>query len=226
MAKKKLLVLLTLCALLGLSLGACGETPSGAAEPKAAPASAAVQTTAATTAAKVDAATTSASTLNAGTTKVAGTTIAGAKPGTVGAVAPTLAPGGNPANGGPTMIRFNEFYAPNSSSIDLILSDKLKGANNRQIKISGYMAPPLKPALDFFVLTRIKLATCPFCSTAADWPEDIVLVTMPPGKEIQLVEEPITVVGKLEIGEAVDPQTGFFSLLRLRADSVEVFKGS
>jgi hypothetical protein len=88
------------------------------------------------------------------------------------------------------------------------------------------MAPPLKPNLDFFVLTRIRLAACPFCSTAADWPEDILLVTMPDGKTVKQIEEPITLVGKLEIGDAVDPKTGFFSLLRVRAETVEIFKSS
>jgi hypothetical protein len=140
------------------------------------------------------------------------------------AISPTVT--SSDATNEPIVLRFNEFYSPNSSAINLQFSDKLKGANNRQIKINGYMAPPLKPNLDFFVLTRIRLAACPFCSTAADWPEDILLVTMPDGKTVKQIEEPITLVGKLEIGEAVDSKTGFFSLLRVRAETIEIFKNS
>lgn len=31
---------------------------------------------------------------------------------------------------------------------------------------------------DFFVLTRYPMSVCPFCSNAADWPVDIVLVRL------------------------------------------------
>lgn len=139
---------------------------------------------------------------------------------------PTLKTETAPATNEPIQLRFSEFYSAKSSPINLEFSEKLRAANGKLIKITGYMAPPLKPDLDFFVLTRIKLAVCPFCSTAADWPEDIMLVTMSKGKTVKQVEEPITVIGKLEIGEAVDPETGFFSMLRLRGESVEIFKGS
>jgi hypothetical protein len=138
-------------------------------------------------------------------------------------IAPTPMP--NPAQE-PLTLRFSEFYAGDAGTLNPPLSNKLKSADGKTIKIVGYMAPPLKPDLDFFVLTRIRLSSCPFCSTAAEWPQDIILVTMPQGKTFPQIEEPITVTGRLEIGEAVDPQTGFFSLLRLRAQEVEVFKGS
>ena len=129
-------------------------------------------------------------------------------------------------NAEPIVLHFNEFYASQTTGIDPKLSQKLLSAKDKQIKLTGYMAPPLKPALDFFVLTRIRLSVCPFCSTSSDWPEDIVLVTMPSGKTFAQTEDPITVIGRLEIGDAVDPQTGFFSLLRLRAETVEVFRGA
>ena len=38
------------------------------------------------------------------------------------------------------------------------------------------MAPPLKAEADFFVLTKMPMAVCPFCNTAVDWPDDIVAV--------------------------------------------------
>ena len=86
-------------------------------------------------------------------------------------------------------------------------SPRLKGLNGQKVEMKGYMAPPLKPKLDFFVLTRQPLAMCPFCTTAADWPPDIVLVIMP--------------TGRLEVGIKRDDETGFVSLVRLYADGVK-----
>jgi hypothetical protein len=47
-----------------------------------------------------------------------------------------------------------------------------------KVRMTGYMAPPLKPESHFFVLTREPLAICPFCQSDADWPVDIVVVFM------------------------------------------------
>lgn len=88
--------------------------------------------------------------------------------------------------------------------------------------MAGYMAPPLKPMPSFFVLTKQPMAVCPFCSTDADWPEDIVLVTMPSGKSVTPTEKPVRVRGRLEIGSKTDPETGFVSLVRIYATEVKV----
>ena len=40
----------------------------------------------------------------------------------------------------------------------------------------GFMAPPLKAEAKFFVLTEIPMSICPFCSSDADWPDNIVVV--------------------------------------------------
>lgn len=88
--------------------------------------------------------------------------------------------------------------------------------------IAGFMAPPIKPDLDFFVLTRSPMALCPFCSTDADWPDDIVFVRMKGGRTIRPTEKPVQVEGTLEVGSAVDEATGFVSLVRIIADEVRV----
>ena len=54
----------------------------------------------------------------------------------------------------------------------------------------------------------------------------LVLLNEELDKTIEQMEDPLTIIGKLEVGDAVDPQTSFFSLLRLRAESIDVFKGS
>jgi len=195
---------------------ACGDTAANPAPWPTVPVTTAAATTAASTTIPATTAAKATATANSTVAAIATTKAAVSNPG----------PAAVPDNGDPVALRFNEFYASQTSPINLVFSDKLKAANGKRIKINGYMAPPLKPDLDFFVLTRIKLAVCPFCSTAADWPEDIMLVTMPDGKTLKQTEEPITLIGTLEIGDAVDPKTGFFSLLRVRADSVEIFKSA
>lgn len=100
-------------------------------------------------------------------------------------------------------------------------SPRLKSLNGQQVEMKGYMAPPLKPKLDFFVLTRQPLASCPFCTTAADWPPDIVLVLMPNGKELDPSIRPLQINGRLEVGIKQDQETGFVSLVRLYAESVK-----
>src|SRR5215468_721962 len=55
-------------------------------------------------------------------------------------------------------------------------SARAKELAGKPVEMRGYMAPPLKPEVDFFVLTSLPMAVCPFCDSAAAWPEDIVLV--------------------------------------------------
>ena len=80
----------------------------------------------------------------------------------------------------------------------------------------GYMAPPLKSEINFFILTKLPAAVCPFCDSAAAWPDDIVLVQM--ARPIRAIDYDtlIRVTGTLETGEAADETTGFVSLVRLR----------
>ena len=86
--------------------------------------------------------------------------------------------------------------------------------------MQGYMAPPLKPSINFFVLTETPMAICPFCSTDADWPSDIVVVYMDDSVTALPYDQDITVTGQLEVGSYVDGETGFVSLVRLRGAEV------
>ena len=70
----------------------------------------------------------------------------------------------------------------------------------RPITLKGYMAPPLKAESDFFVLTRYPMSTCPFCSNAADWPADIVVVNLSRNAEMLGAAYAIEVSGILEVG--------------------------
>lgn len=117
-------------------------------------------------------------------------------------------------------LTFDELYGK-VSVLGLAFSDKVKALGGKTVSMRGFMAPPLKAEAKFFVLTEIPMALCPFCSSDADWPSNIVVVYIdemttfvPPSKLIE-------VTGTLEVGSWTDPDTGFVSLLRLVHSSFE-----
>jgi hypothetical protein len=122
--------------------------------------------------------------------------------------------------GAQASIKFSEMYS-RVTVRGIEFSPKIKELGGKTASMTGYMAPPLKPKLDFFVLTKQLMSSCPFCTTAADWPPDIVLVIMPPGQELSPSTRALKVTGRLEYGVKRDEQTGFVSLVRLYADKVE-----
>jgi hypothetical protein len=79
----------------------------------------------------------------------------------------------------------------------------------------GFMAPPLKAQSRFFVLATQPLSVCPFCEAAAEWPSDILAVFAKRIVEVVPFWQMIEVDGTLRVGEHVDPETGFLSMLRL-----------
>ena len=92
------------------------------------------------------------------------------------------------------------------------IAERLTG---QMVEMRGYMAPPLKPEVSFFVLTRIPLAVCPFCDTEASWPDDLVSVDVGKPMTPTAFNYLISVVGRLEIGGKTDAATGFVSRVRL-----------
>lgn len=121
----------------------------------------------------------------------------------------------------PVSLTFDEFYDGYNMRTGLVLSDKLLSLDGEQVTLEGYMAPPLKPELDYFVLTRIRLAFCPFCSTAGDWPDDIALVYLT-DQTTTATERPVRITGRIEIGASVDQETGMVSLVRVYAEQLEI----
>jgi len=111
-------------------------------------------------------------------------------------------------NGGE--IRLRKLYEKNLSFTPL--AESLDG---EIVAVRGFMAPPLKAGASFFVLTKRPMAICPFCDDAADWPNDIVAVHTK--REVRIVpfNADIVVRGRLSLGDERDPETGFFSRLRL-----------
>lgn len=113
------------------------------------------------------------------------------------------------------LLSFDGLYKSNTV-LGLKFSERTLELKGRSVRLRGYMAPPLKPESNFFVLTREPVAICPFCSSDAEWPVDIVVVyaarTVIPSNFSTRIEAE----GTLEVGSFIDAKTGFVSQLRLR----------
>ena len=115
---------------------------------------------------------------------------------------------------------FSEMYS-GASSEGLVFSDTLNSLNGSQVTMTGFMAPPLKPSINFFVLTETPMAVCPFCSTDADWPYNIVVVYVDGSVDALPYDQEATVTGTLDLGSYMDGDTGFVSQVRLLDATVE-----
>lgn len=111
-------------------------------------------------------------------------------------------------------LAFDELYGT-MGVLGMAFSDKVKTLTGKSVAMQGFMAPPLKAEADFFVLTAIPMALCPFCSSDADWPADIVVVYLGKAQTFEQANRRIEVKGNLEVGSWTDPNTGFVSLLRI-----------
>ncbi len=112
-------------------------------------------------------------------------------------------------------LRFDDLYSGWSVQ-GLRFSDRAKELAGHAATMAGFMAPPLKAEADFFVLTREPLSMCPFCSSDAEWPPDIVVAYLKRDAQPTAPNEVIEVTGTLEIGSWTDPAFGFVSQARLR----------
>jgi len=120
-----------------------------------------------------------------------------------------------PALAATPALGFDDLYA-SFGVLGLEFSDKVKSLTGEKIVMDGFMAPPLKAEAQFFVLTQIPMALCPFCSTDADWPDNIMVVYLRRRQTFTQPNQVIRVNGRLERGHWIDPDTGFVSQLRLR----------
>ena len=112
------------------------------------------------------------------------------------------------AEDGPMKIRdlYGKLYESREAADALI---------GQRITLEGFMAPPLKAGAQFFVLTKMPMAVCPFCETESDWPSDILAVYTKRSLRVVPYDVKIEARGVLEIGSYRDPDTGFLSVVRL-----------
>ncbi|WP_426238478.1 hypothetical protein [Pararhizobium sp. DWP1-1-3] len=120
-----------------------------------------------------------------------------------------------PAAAAVPSLSFDELYRK-FGVLGLEFSEKVKSLAGQEIIIKGFMAPPLKAEAAFFVLSEIPMSLCPFCSSDADWPDNIVVVYLGEKQTFVQPSQTIEARGVLEFGSWTDPETGFVSLLRLR----------
>jgi len=107
-------------------------------------------------------------------------------------------------------IRMFELYEEDQS-----FSKRAQELQGKAIEIQGFMAPHLKVASDFFILSNTPVETCPFCASEGEWIDSIVFVRMKSRGEAISPGRVINTVGRLEIGAETDAETGFVSRVRL-----------
>lgn len=107
-------------------------------------------------------------------------------------------------------IKFRDLYVRGTD-----LTEKAKKLEGAEVNMIGYMAPPLKPEIDFFVLTKLPMSTCPFCESEAQWPDDLVLALTREPISVVRYTDLIRVTGRFETGFKKDEETGFVSFVRL-----------
>lgn len=112
------------------------------------------------------------------------------------------------------LLKFDAVYQSNGV-LGLKFAAPTLALKGQSIRMRGFMAPPLKPESRFFVLSRQPIALCPFCSSDAEWPVDIVVVYLKNTVSPTGFADKIEVEGRLELGSWTDPQTGFVSQMRL-----------
>ena len=113
-----------------------------------------------------------------------------------------------------TLLSFDSLY----KSVGVLgtqYSERAKLLQGKEVRMRGYMAPPLKPESKFFVLTREPVAVCPFCSSDAQWPSDIVVIYLSSTLAPLNLSQRIEVTGRLEMGSWTDPESGFVSQVRI-----------
>ena len=110
-------------------------------------------------------------------------------------------------------LKFSELYKETVRG--LLFTPKLVSLTGKEVSMAGFMAPPLRAAGNFFVLTKIPVSLCPFCNSDADWPADIMVVYLKTAQSFVQHNRPLIVTGRLETGSFTDPETGFVSLVRL-----------
>ena len=113
------------------------------------------------------------------------------------------------------LLTFDGLYK-SKTVLGLKFADRTLALKGQVVRLRGYMAPPLKPESNFFVLTREPVAICPFCSSDGEWPVDIVVVYASKTVIPTNFSERIEAEGLLEVGSFIDPKTGFVSQLRIR----------
>lgn len=116
----------------------------------------------------------------------------------------------HPAYAYEQQVRLRELY-----NNDMSFTDFAREQEGKRVAIEGFMAPPLKAESQFYVLTNRPMAVCPFCSSEAEWPNDILAVYAKRVVDVVPFNVMIVTRGVLELGTYTDPELGFVSRVRI-----------
>src|SRR5262249_31346604 len=126
------------------------------------------------------------------------------------ALAPTVV-----ASESATSLRFSDLYT-SSGPLGIAFSESAERLRGQPVRMTGYLAPPLRAEASFFVLCAQPVSICPFCQSDADWPQDIVVVYPHDSAwRFRSAAARVEVIGTLDLGSKLDPTTGFVSQVRL-----------
>lgn len=96
-----------------------------------------------------------------------------------------------------------------------VFTSLAQSLDGERVRVEGFMAPPLKADSLFFVLTKMPMAVCPFCEPGGEWPQDILAIYTRRSFDVVSFSSKIVVEGRLMLSDFVDPETGFYSKVRL-----------
>ncbi len=101
------------------------------------------------------------------------------------------------------------------------LSLRVRELDGKKVSITGFMA--MQSPLDgsFVYLTNMPLVVCPYCIPGTNTLLNAIPAIAPAGKPIKYTEQPVTVIGVLEIGEKKD-FFGYTTPLRINVESIAV----
>ena len=115
------------------------------------------------------------------------------------------------------LLKIRDFYDKG-----VIFSPLAQSLDGQRVRVEGFMAPPLKADSNFFVLTKMPMAVCPFCEPGGEWPRDILAIYTRRLYDVVAFNRRIIVEGELQLSDYIDPETSFFSKIRLEGASFDI----
>ncbi|MBS4024017.1 MAG: hypothetical protein KGZ79_16630 [Dethiobacter sp.] len=104
---------------------------------------------------------------------------------------------------------------------DYNVSKRVTELDGKKISITGFMA--MQSPLDgsFIYLTNVPLVSCPYCAPGTNTPIYTIPAIAPAGKPITYTEQPVTIIGSLEVKDKTD-QFGYTTPFRITVESLSI----
>lgn len=101
------------------------------------------------------------------------------------------------------------------------VSKRVKELDGKKVSMTGFMA--MQSPLDgsFIYLTNAPLVSCPYCAPGTSTPIYAIPAIAAAGKPITYTEQPITIIGVLEVKDKTD-QFGYTTPFRINVESLSM----